>query len=46
MLFSGMLEAPGAAVEEWLLSPEFDAKLFSYFHCTDFTPDQVGHLPP
>lgn len=39
MLFSGMLEASSAAVEEWMLSPEFDAKLFCYFPCADLTPD-------
>ena len=37
VLFSGMLEASGAAVEEWVLLPEFEARLFSYFPCTNIT---------
>ncbi len=39
MLFSGMLEASAGMVEEWMLSPDFDAKLFCYFPCADLTPD-------
>jgi len=34
-----MLEATSAAVEEWMLAPEFDARLFCYFPCADLTPD-------
>ena len=38
VLFSGMLEASGPAVEEWVLLPEFEARLFAYFPCTSITP--------
>lgn len=34
-MYSGMLEANGAEVAEWLLSPGFEAKLFSFFPCAD-----------
>ena len=33
-----MLEADGEAVEEWLMSPKFEAHLFLIFPCTDITP--------
>lgn len=34
-----MLEATSSAVEEWMLAPDFDARLFCYFPCADLTPD-------
>ena len=46
VLYSGMLEAAGPAVEEWLLSPEFEARLFSYFPCTDITPALANKVRP
>ena len=46
MMYSGMLEAGGPAVEEWLLSPEFEARLFSYFPCTDITPALANKVRP
>jgi hypothetical protein len=38
VLYSGMLEASGAAAEEWLAAPDFEGRLFAYFPCTDITP--------
>ena len=46
MLFSGMLESPAGLVEEWMLSPDFDAKLFCYFPCADLTPDLASQVRP
>lgn len=34
-MFTGVLEAPGAACEQWLLSPAFQERLFAYFPCAD-----------
>ncbi|KAK9846531.1 hypothetical protein WJX81_006057 [Elliptochloris bilobata] len=33
--YSGVLEAAGPACEQWLLSPAFEERLFSYFPCAD-----------
>ena len=46
VLYSGMLEAAGPAAEEWLLSPEFEARLFAYFPCTDITPALANKVRP
>lgn len=43
-LYSGMLEATGDAVSEWLLSPNFEARLFSFFPCTDITPNLANKV--
>ncbi|KAK9815102.1 hypothetical protein WJX73_007516 [Symbiochloris irregularis] len=37
-VYSGMLEASGEAVEEWLQSPGFEEQLFCFFPCTDVMP--------
>ena len=34
-MYSGVLEAAGPAAEQWLLSPAFEERLFSYFPCAD-----------
>lgn len=34
-VYSGVLEAAGPAAEQWLLSPAFEERLFSYFPCAD-----------
>lgn len=36
--YTGMLEAPGTDVCEWLLSDNFEARIFTFFPCTDITP--------
>ena len=46
-MYSGMLEANGAEVIEWLRSPSFESKLFSFFPCTDILPtsaNKVGYI--
>lgn len=35
--YTGMLEATGADVCDWLLSDGFEARLFTFFPCTDIT---------
>ncbi|KAK9820095.1 hypothetical protein WJX72_006068 [[Myrmecia] bisecta] len=37
-VYSGMLEASAEAVAEWLSGPIFEARLFSFFPCTDLIP--------
>lgn len=39
---SGVLEANGADVARWLLSPRFEADLFSAFPCTDIVPSAAN----
>ena len=34
-MYSGVLEAAGPACEQWLCSPAFEERLFSYFPCAD-----------
>lgn len=41
-----MLEADGDAVEDWLLSPKFEAHLFLIFPCTDITPSLANKVWP
>ena len=36
--YSGMLEGGGADTAEWLLNEDFEARLFSFFPCTDILP--------
>ena len=43
-VYSGLLEASGAAVHEWLLSPAFEARLFSFFPCTNLTPSRAKQV--
>lgn len=38
MTLNGILQASGADTAVWLLSNEFEAKLFSFFPCTDILP--------
>ena len=42
--FSGVLEADGEAVEEWLVSNKFEAQLFMIFPCTDLTPSLANKV--
>ena len=39
--YSGTLEASSEDVEAWLLSSAFEAKLFSFFPCTDILPSSA-----
>ena len=43
-MYSGMLEASGAEVFEWLRSPSFESKLFSFFPCTDILPTSANKV--
>ena len=36
--YTGMLEASGTDVCDWLLSDGFEARLFTFFPCTDILP--------
>lgn len=36
--YAGMLEASGADACDWLLGDGFEARLFTFFPCTDITP--------
>lgn len=43
-MYSGMLEASGEAVEEWLQSSIFEEQLFCFFPCTDITPSLANKV--
>ncbi len=43
-MYSGMLEANGGEVTEWLRSPGFESKLFSFFPCTDILPTSANKV--
>ena len=43
-VYSGMLEASAEAVTEWLSSPGFELRLFSFFPCTDITPSLANKV--
>lgn len=43
-VYSGMLEASGEAVEDWLQSPGFEEQLFCFFPCTDVMPSLANKV--
>ena len=46
--YAGMLEASGHDLCDWLLSDGFEARLFTFFPCTDITPavaNQASRAP-
>ena len=43
-MYSGMLEANGSEVAEWLQGPGFESKLFSFFPCTDVLPSSANKV--
>jgi len=45
-MYSGMLEANGEDVAEWLRSPGFESNMFSFFPCTDILPSTANQVPP
>ncbi|KAL4442119.1 hypothetical protein ABPG77_011380 [Micractinium sp. CCAP 211/92] len=42
--YTGMLEAPGTEVCEWLLSDNFEARIFTFYPCTDITPTVANQV--
>ncbi|KAI7837283.1 hypothetical protein COHA_008897 [Chlorella ohadii] len=42
--YTGMLEASGADVCDWLLSDGFEARLFTFFPCTDILPSVANQV--
>lgn len=45
-MYAGILEANGEEVGEWLRSPGFEVKLFSFFPCTDILPSVANKVSP
>ena len=45
-MYSGMLEANGEDVAEWIRSPGFEYNLFSFFPCTDILPSTANQVNP
>lgn len=43
-MYSGVLEASGKDVAEWLMSPIFEERLFSYFPCADTIPGMANKV--
>lgn len=42
--YTGMLEASGTDVCDWLLSDGFEARLFTFFPCTDILPSVANQV--
>lgn len=42
--YTGMLEASGVDVCDWLLSDGFEARLFTFFPCTDILPSVANKV--
>ena len=40
--YTGMLEAAGPEICDWLVSEAFEARLFTFFPCTDITPSMAN----
>lgn len=43
-MYSGVLEAPGNEVAEWLMAPVFEEHLFSFFPCADTIPGMANKV--